>query len=161
MTYGPDQRWRAVASERITDAILELRDDADFIERFRAKIDTRNAGDDECDIWTGALSSEGYGVIRLPQDRSFVVRAHRVSYMLAFGAVPVERPILDHVYPTCLYRFCTNEFHLEPVTQRVNDERRHGTGRRPQRGMRFDAVVARDEWAARREFEERKLAVFQ
>lgn len=142
-----DQRWRAVASERITEAILELRDDAEFIERFRAKIDTRNAEGDDCDIWTGALSSEGYGVIRLPQSRSFVVRAHRVAFMLARGPVPDDRPILDHVYPICRYRFCVNEFHLEPVTQHVNDERRHGTGRAPQRAMRVDALAARDEWS--------------
>lgn len=140
-----DQRWRAVASDRIADAILEMREDADFIERFRAKIDTRSAPDDECDIWTGALSSEGYGVIRLPQDRSFVVRAHRVAFMIAFGPVPEDRPILDHVYPMCRYRFCVNEFHLEPVTQSVNDARRHGTGRAPQRAMRHQALVARDE----------------
>lgn len=147
MPHGEDQRWRAVASERITTAILELRDDADFRARFTAKIDTRNAGDDECDVWTGAMSSEGYGVVRLPQSRSFVVRAHRVAYMLAFGAVPLERPILDHVYPTCRYRFCVNEFHLEPVTQRVNDERRHGTGRFVQRALRVDALASRDAWA--------------
>lgn len=146
MTTGADQRWRAVASDRITEAILELRADAEFIERFRAKIDTRSAGEDECDIWTGAMSSEGYGVIRLPQSRSFVVRAHRVAFMLANGPVPTDRPILDHVYPTCRYRFCVNEFHLEPVTQRVNDERRHGTGREPQRAMRYEAIAARNDW---------------
>jgi len=139
-----EQRWRAVPSSRITAAILELRDDADFLARFRSKIDTRSAGDDECDIWTGALSSEGYGVVRLPQSRSFVVRAHRVAWMFTFGPVPENRPILDHVYPVCRYRFCVNEFHLEPVTQLVNDQRRHGTGRRPQRGMRYEALRARD-----------------
>lgn len=139
-----DQRWRAVSSERITAAILELRDDDEFIARFRSKIDTRNFGDDECDIWTGALSSEGYGVVRLPQSRSFVVRAHRVAFMLARGPVPADRPILDHVYPICRYRFCVNEWHLEPVTQEVNDRRRHGTGRAPQRAMRAAALMARD-----------------
>lgn len=141
---SPEQRWRAIASERITAAILELRDDADFLERFRAKIDTRSAGEDECDIWTGALSSEGYGVIRLPQSRSFVVRAHRVAFMVARGPVPADRPILDHVYPLCRYRFCVNEWHLEPVTTRVNNERRHGTGRTPQRAMRSAALLFRD-----------------
>jgi hypothetical protein len=139
-----DQRWRAVSSERITEAILELRDDEAFVARFRSKIDTRNVGDDECDIWTGALSSEGYGVVRLPQSRSFVVRAHRVAFMIARGPVPADRPILDHVYPICRYRFCVNEWHLEPVTQKVNDQRRHGTGRAPQRAMRASALDARD-----------------
>lgn len=138
-----DQRWRAVASERITEAILELRDDTEFLERFRAKIDTRSVEGDECDIWTGAMSSEGYGVVRLPQSRSFVVRAHRVAFMLARGPVPEDRPIIDHVYPVCRYRFCVNEWHLEPVTQRVNDERRHGTGRAIQRALRDDALTAR------------------
>ena len=77
--------------------------DEDWVRRFKEKIDTRSAGADECDIWTGALSDEGYGVVRVG---SKVVRAHRVAYMLAFGPVPEDRPILDHVYrriysPTC------------------------------------------------------------
>lgn len=140
-----EQRWRAVASEIVTAAVLELRDDADALARFRAKIDTRSADRDDCDIWTGALSSEGYGVFRVG---SHVVRAHRIAYMLAFGAVPEERPILDHVYPVCRYRFCVNEFHLEPVTQQVNDARRRDVGKALQRQFRQDALLARDKWEA-------------
>ncbi|NHF62258.1 hypothetical protein [Microcella pacifica] len=143
-----EQRWHATVAEHVTEAVLELRDDEEFRARLTAKIDTRNAGEDDCDIWTGAMSSEGYGVIRLPQSRSLVVRAHRVVWMLRFGAVPNDRPFLDHVYPVCRYRFCVNEFHLEPVTNAVNSARRRGTGRTPQRAMRTVALAARDYWAA-------------
>lgn len=143
----PSQRWTATVSDAVQEAILALRGDETFLARFRSKVDTRSAGDDECDIWTGAMSSEGYGVIRLGGRGSHVVRAHRVAFILARGRVPADRPILDHVYPVCRYRFCVNEWHLEPVTQRENDARRHGTGRSPQRVMRFEALAARDAWS--------------
>ncbi|MDY7762783.1 hypothetical protein U0E18_31865, partial [Burkholderia pseudomallei] len=89
--------------------------------------------------------SEGYGVQRLP-GTNLVVRAHRIAFMLARGPVPEDRPILDHVYPLCRYRFCVNEYHLEPVTNAVNSARRHGAGRTPQRAMRYQALAARDDW---------------
>lgn len=140
------QRWSATADESVAAAILALRDDETFLERFWSKVDTRSAGDDECDVWTGAMSSEGYGVVRLGGRGSHVARAHRVAFILRRGVVPADRPILDHVYPICRYRFCVNEWHLEPVTVAVNNLRTHGTGRAPQRAMRYEALRARDVW---------------
>lgn len=150
MNAMPDerQRWTASPSELVTEAVMRAIQDDDWVRSFRQKIDTRSAGQDDCDIWTAGLSSEGYGVVRVG---SHVVRAHRVAFMLAFGPVPADRPVLDHVYPMCRYRFCVNEFHLEPVTEETNKARRHGTGRAVQRQLRAEALAARDHaqrWAA-------------
>lgn len=146
MTHHPDQRWTAATKDEVTRAVLAVRDDESFLARFRSKIDTRNANDDDCDIWTGAMSDEGYGIIRVGGRGGHVVRAHRVAYILAFGA-PDPTLFLDHVWPVCRYRFCVNEHHLEPVAPAENTRRGRGVGRAGQRAMRTAALVARDAWA--------------
>lgn len=62
--------------------------DADLANRFWAKVDKT----DECWLWTGTLTSHGYGQFKVNNRR---LRAHRVAYGLTIGPIP-DGAILDH-----------------------------------------------------------------
>lgn len=64
-------------------------------------------------LWTASRDGDGYGQFKLGSGNP---RAHRVSYVLAFGAVPNGLQ-LDHL---CRVRHCVAPAHLEPVTGQVN-----------------------------------------
>lgn len=66
-------------------------------------------GDDGCWLWSGAVSTEGYGRV----DRKY---SHRLWYELFFGCIP-DGLTLDHL---CRNRLCCNPFHLEAVTRGEN-----------------------------------------
>lgn len=68
-----------------------------------------------CWLWLGALTDEGYGVMR----GCGQTRAHRVTYVLFVGDVP-KGLHLDHL---CRVRRCVNPDHLEPVTPLENQRR--------------------------------------
>ena len=143
MTHFENQRWVATPNPDVTRAVLALVGDPKFVSRFRSKVDTRNGPDgDDCDIWTGALSSEGYGNFTVG---AHTVRAHRVAYMIAFGEVPNDL-FLDHVWPICRYRICYNEWHLEPVNNQENTRRGIGIGASYQRAARSAALLNREAW---------------
>jgi hypothetical protein len=74
---------------------------------------------DTCWLWTGTLSSYGYGVIGVNYK---TLKAHRVAYTAAVGEIP---PGL-HVDHLCRVRTCVNPEHLEPVTPRENILRGEG-----------------------------------
>lgn len=137
MTHYADQRWIAVPSTAVTKAILDHRDDAAFIKRFYDKVDVGFDMDD-CHIWTGALSDEGYGNFTV---KRHTVRAHRVAYILRYGEPPKGLPYLDHV--NCIGRFCVNTDHLEPVTNEENTLRGTGVGKGNQRIVRSAALIER------------------
>lgn len=139
------QRWTAVVREEVTEHVLRLRGHSAAADRFWAKVDLGFDADD-CHVWTGALSSEGYGNFKLPMlgERQRVVRAHRIAWLWAKGEAPPEdRPFLDHV--SCIGRFCVNVRHLEPVDNDENMRRMLAgpmLGAGPQRSLR-DAELAR------------------
>ena len=83
-------------------------------ERFLARmnVDTETG----CWLWTGRLSSHGYGECRIKRNGKPIRFAHRVAYYLFVGPIP-EGLQLDHL---CRVRHCVNPEHLEPVTSREN-----------------------------------------
>ena len=80
--------------------------------RFWAKID-KTAG---CWLWIGATQSQGYGCFGVAGTSQL---AHRISYTLAYGAIP-ESLVIDHL---CLVKRCVRPDHLEAVTVKVNNQR--------------------------------------
>lgn len=64
-------------------------------------------------LWTGAITSGGYGNM---WHQGKYRPAHRVSYELLIGPIP-EGLELDHL---CRVRNCVNPEHLEPVSRREN-----------------------------------------
>lgn len=97
---------------------MRLGDRKPLADRFWIKV--VKAGDNDCWLWTGAVS-KGYGKI---MDRSqagelIYPQAHRVAYQLSIGPIP-EGAVLDHL---CGVPLCVNPRHLEPVTHGENIKR--------------------------------------
>lgn len=73
-----------------------------------------------CWLWTAALHSAGYGVVRIncskENRKGELVYAHRFVYESLRGPIP-HGLHLDHL---CRVRNCVNPDHLEPVTGKVN-----------------------------------------
>ena len=91
-----------------------------------------------CWLWTGALSSSGYGSV---WDRGSSRQAHLVVYeLLVRGGKRLrgKRRELDH---RCRNRRCVNPAHLEPVTRGENNRRStcwhhlHGERTGPEAGI--------------------------
>jgi hypothetical protein len=86
---------------------------ASVIDRIKAKI----VIEDGCWIFTGALTSNGYGHVR--EGRKMRI-AHVVTYEDKYGSVP-DGLELDHF--KCKKRACCNLDHVEPVTHLENVRR--------------------------------------
>lgn len=72
-----------------------------------------------CWLWTGVLSTTGYGQIGAHSERDGKWRprnAYRFAFEILVGAVPVGLE-LDHL---CRVRSCVNPGHMEPVTHAEN-----------------------------------------
>ena len=67
---------------------------------------------DDCWVWLGAVSHNGYGIFGCKGNR----RAHRHAYSALVGPVPADLDT-DHL---CRVRPCVNPAHIEPVTTREN-----------------------------------------
>jgi hypothetical protein len=76
-------------------------------DRFWSRV---NMGGDGCWRWTGAVDTRGYGSVRIGGK---LHRAHRVAYVLSFGAIPEgtghHGTVIMH---TCDDRLCCNPAHL-------------------------------------------------
>ena len=66
-----------------------------------------------CWIWTGEITSDGYGRFRLRQK---YISVHRFVYEFLKGPIPVDL-VPDHL---CRVRCCCNPDHIELVTGREN-----------------------------------------
>ena len=91
--------------------------DKDII-RLLNKIAPQSNG---CWLWTGAPSTNGYGMFRLSNPRRLLY-AHRLFYELLVGPIPDGLEI-DHL---CRNRACQNPDHMEPVTSQINTLRGNG-----------------------------------
>ena len=79
---------------------------------------TRKGGPDDCWIWVGCKSTDGYGKIKVNRKVRYV---HRVVYELARGYKISEGRQINH---NCGTRDCINPRHLENVTVQENIEDR-------------------------------------
>jgi hypothetical protein len=98
-------------------------------ERLRARLAPCPDEGCRCLLWTGCLTSKGYGCIQVSGKAQLV---HRVAWELEHGPIP-GRLTIDHVYDRgCRHKNCADVAHLEPVTARENIQRsfasnpRHG-----------------------------------
>ena len=116
-----------------------------------ARLLARSRWEGECLVWTGALSSSGYGVISIGGRRGYCEGVHRAAWMARHGELPIERPFVLH---HCDNPPCFRDEHLFPGTHADNmeDKRRKGrasrAGGRARRGagmlgekLTFDQVI--------------------
>jgi hypothetical protein len=82
-------------------------------ERVMARVRVDESG---CWIFTGALSTSGYGRVGRGARAEGLAQTHRVTYEHLVGPIP-EGLDIDHL---CRVRACCNPAHLEPVTRREN-----------------------------------------
>lgn len=91
-----------------------------LVERFWGK--AKRAGPEQCWEWTAALTTKGYGKIKI---KGRVVEAHRVSLDLAAGSIPEGLCVLH----SCDNRRCVNPNHLRVGTKKDNAVDREGRER--------------------------------
>lgn len=83
--------------------------------RFWAKVDKSGY----CWMWTACRNERGYGTFGIKQgDARKVVKAHRLSYVMAFGEDPGSR-LIDH---RCHNHSCVRPAHLRLATTKQNQE---------------------------------------
>lgn len=143
-------RWTSIVDVALMEALCAILPHPRITERFFAKVDQRTIPyEDECWIWLGALSSEGYGNFSIRIDgRERTVRAHRVAWFIHTPR-PLDRyHYLDHLVPVCRGRYCVNPLHLEPVDKAENDRRATGTtSAATQRTRRSEHLLERNQRA--------------
>jgi hypothetical protein len=103
--------------------------------------DRQVIGTAACDIWAGAIGSDGYGRFSItnPQDGDRMLTPHQVGARLGFGPLPVDCTLMHD----CEVRLCcsTAPGHVRIATQRENMRQAVARGR--SRGPRPGLVDTR------------------
>lgn len=86
---------------------------------------------DDCWIWWGTLSSEGYGVVGRGGSANGMALAHRVSWEIKNGEIPSGKIIMH----SCDNRRCVNPAHLKLGTVKENQRDMAAKGRSPGRRL--------------------------
>lgn len=137
-----------VATDRVAAGLTTLSDlSPAMLARLRARFDAKTTPEPTsgCILWTGALTSQGYGCIGIGSrghSTAIVRAAHRVAWLLDNGDLPAD-VVCDH---KCRNRACVNSLHLEPVSHGENMRR----GVRSRREARAALELARLEVASAR-----------
>lgn len=85
-------------------------------ERIEALVNRYVQLDGECWVWHGWKTPNGYGHVNI-LGLHFMI--HRVFYEYFIADIP-DGLHIDHL---CRVRACVNPWHLEPVTQSINNKR--------------------------------------
>lgn len=101
----------------ITDKVIDFYWNRVFVGNF-----------DDCWIWYGAISPNGYGVVRFGKT---TIGAHRLAWILAHGEVPEGLFVLHR----CDVRKCVNPHHLFLGTHQDNMDDMKSKGRQGLRSV--------------------------
>ncbi|PIB80524.1 HNH endonuclease signature motif containing protein [Mycobacterium celatum] len=104
-----------VTPRMVTDELVQRIRTAKFRQRFYAKIADAPGG---CHVWTGAVSSNGRGMVGVAGGTYSV---HRVAWMIQHGKPIPDGLTIDHL---CYNGLCVNPDHLEAVEFAINLQRR-------------------------------------
>lgn len=87
-----------------------------------------------CKIWMGAISTNGYGSMRI---NNKAYSTHRLSYYANYGEIPSGMSILH----SCDIRSCVNPKHLRAGTYSENQRDRLRRGRHHKTNLMPDNVI--------------------
>lgn len=106
-------------------------------QRFWPRVNKTSA----CWEWTGALSLDGYGTVRVSRGKN--VRAHRAAYLLEHGSIPEGMNILHK----CDNPKCVKPEHLFAGTQADNVHDMISKGRQRLSGLRNHTCSSTNHYA--------------
>ena len=126
-------------------------------KRFFSKIQFPEDRENNCWIWTGKPSNNGYGRFTLPDyvSKKYLINpksrlhdhkphdTHRLMYKIAYGEILKSDDCICH---TCDNRLCVNPFHMWKGTRSENTLDMHQKGRfkhvpRPKKLKKYQVIL--------------------